>query len=71
MKPEILKAVAEGAKTLVGETEGLEDALQYCEQLADDTNTDLNLGYVKGSGSSYSVLYKECDKAIREASRRK
>lgn len=70
MDPKTLAAIADGARTLVGETEGLADALQYTEQLASDTNTDLRFGYAKDS-EEYAALVRECNKAIREASKRR
>ncbi len=54
------------ADTLLSETEGLADALQYTGDMADEINADLSLGYAKTS-DSYGVLYKACETAIRDA----
>jgi hypothetical protein len=68
MDEKLMRAIDEAARTLRAECEGLSDALQYAEQLADDTNDDFGLNYPKDS-DSYGVLYKACESAIRKAHR--
>ena len=68
MKPEVLKAIKEAAEALAHETEDRQDAMQYLDQLVDDTNADFKLGYEKSS-DSYGVLYKACHSAVWEATK--
>jgi hypothetical protein len=66
MNEMIFLALTQGAEHLRDECYGLEDALQYTQDMADDLNADLHLGYARDS-DSYGVLYKACEDAIRTA----
>jgi len=68
MKPEVLQAAKTGAEQIAKETEGRSDALGYAEELANDVNSDLNLGYERGS-DCYGCLFKACYDAIWEATK--